>query len=183
MRHARAAGFSDASLRIVYLDRAAAPPLDDDDNETDASFLAEAVIASNLPTPMDTDAGTPPTDGALANSGSQGRGRGRPLASRLLLGHVGAVYAVTWAAEQRLLASGGADGCVRLWSTELGANLAVLQVRAPEAANASCCRVRPVFALLGLKEIAKLQANGNLSIKARNARVRIPVHKGGLLFC
>lgn len=42
-----------------------------------------------------------------------------------LHGHAGPVYGVAFSPDRRLLYSCGCDGTVRLWSTELGANLVI----------------------------------------------------------
>ncbi len=39
---------------------------------------------------------------------------------RILLGHEGEVWCVTWSADGELLASGGSDKCVRLWDPRSG---------------------------------------------------------------
>lgn len=41
----------------------------------------------------------------------------------LLWGHSGAVYGLDYSPDQQLLYTSSADGTVRLWSTELAANL------------------------------------------------------------
>ena len=45
--------------------------------------------------------------------------------STFLRGHSGSVFGLDFMPDQRVLLSASADGTVRLWSTELAANLAV----------------------------------------------------------
>ena len=49
---------------------------------------------------------------------------GKPESTSFLRGHTGAVFGVDFSLDQELLFSASADGSVRLWSTELAANLA-----------------------------------------------------------
>lgn len=59
---------------------------------------------------------------SLGSSAQQPAGPGP--SSACLRGHTGAVYGVDFTPDQQLLLSASADGTVRLWSTELAANLA-----------------------------------------------------------
>ena len=58
------------------------------------------------------------------SSHQRGAEEGLPAAGvTCLRGHTGAVYGVDFSPDQQLLLSASADSTVRLWSTELGANL------------------------------------------------------------
>jgi WD40 repeat protein len=50
---------------------------------------------------------------------------------RELLGHISDVHAVAWSADGRLLATGGADGTVRVWNPATGDELRVIRHGAP----------------------------------------------------
>lgn len=91
----RSGGFEDSSVRLYCMD-----PL-----------LQEASPQRRHKRPMEVA-----EDGAAAES---------PYAegSAILRGHSRPVYGLDFSLDERLLLSASGDGTVRLWSTEVGANL------------------------------------------------------------
>ncbi len=60
-------------------------------------------------------------------------GRARPGGATLLRGHSAAVYGVDVSLDGQLLLSASGDGTLRLWSTELAANLVAYRCARPHS--------------------------------------------------
>lgn len=85
--------------------------------------------------------GGAPAESPYAGGGAILRGHGRP------------VYGLDFSLDERLLLSASGDGTVRLWSTEIGANLAAyrhvllhFQCAADRSALAPLCKLGTLFA-------------------------------------
>lgn len=73
----------------------------------------------------------------------------------LLWGHSGAVYGLDYSPDQQLLYTSSADGTVRLWSTELAANLVAYRCSLSQMCW-PCVRLNPAHACGCLSRTAGL---------------------------
>ena len=94
-RCAAAGGFEDSSVRLYCMD----------------AKMPEAFMQRRRKRPREEDDGNPAAGNPYAQGGVILRGHSRP------------VYGLDFSLDERLLLSASGDGTVRLWSTEIAANL------------------------------------------------------------
>ena len=90
-----AGGFQDSSVRLYCMD----------------AKLQEALMQHRRKRPREDAEGAAAAENPYAQGGAILRGHSRP------------VYGLDFSLDERLLLSASGDGTVRLWSTEIGANL------------------------------------------------------------
>ncbi|KAG1654193.1 hypothetical protein FOA52_004568 [Chlamydomonas sp. UWO 241] len=106
-----AAGFADASIRLY--------------NVQSLSRARHAAAAgAGAHDTMDIDADAPARTGAAVPTSAAAV---EAPGVMHLLGHRAPVYSLSFAHDERLLFSGGGDGCIRLWSPDMGSALASLR--------------------------------------------------------